>query len=371
MSSTPPLSPTKSTFANQLPALPKSVSPIKGNQIKRVLHSQEGTDMKALKAKVAEQARKTPFRLLDNLPCAPALPQEPGSNTPIKKIKTGEVIPQSVVSRSLFGNASSPKVPLTPRKVPQIPRRKGFSAAKVIASPYRDLYTYAQAGTLQIQDKYVNLSLFSNAGSYMSVYSTQADHPIVPSIPNEQLLVKIYNDEKSTFLEVHLCKYMNSSIENYHAAKKLGIDVATIYNIETAQTDRFFLQEKIPHQIDLNDSAQMEQVRALFFASLEHKLILDLLPSNLRLRDDGSVTLIDFVEERIDEIDIFIKHAVSLWCNQFAKEHGRDKALTTQFLADFTRGFDKHGYDLAWNETFLEEIFFEVKILAPKGSFRL
>ena len=229
-------------------------------------------------------------------------------------------------------------------------------------SPFRNLYTkVTTTGRITVQGKNVELVPYAE-GSYMNVHTVHAEHPLVSSLANDQLVLKFYNDQKSNFRASRLESYMSSSITNYSAAITKGLAVAKIYNLDTAKIDCFFLQEKVPHEVDVTHSFQMEQVHQFFLASLKYKVVLDLKPSNLRVKDNGIVTLIDFVEDAENDggIVAFINQALRLWCTQY-KAFGKNKAETKEFLDQLTKGLEEFGHNLHDNEGIIDHLFFEVR----------
>lgn len=227
-----------------------------------------------------------------------------------------------------------------------------------------------EEGSIEINKHTVTLTPFSEEGSYMRVYTLDADRNVISEVYNDTLVVKIYHGAKNKcFAESVNQKYLQNSMNNYFATISQGLPVACILNHQTVFTDRFILQEKIPHKIDINDPRQIEQVKNFFHISLKHGLILDLLDTNLRRREDGTVVLIDFVEEPENGLADFIGHAIRSWCQLFAQENEMDRGKTEIFLDNFTKGFGEYPFmtkkELAGiKERVIKGMFLEVQIEA-------
>jgi hypothetical protein len=236
---------------------------------------------------------------------------------------------------------------------PPTPRKKQASA---LPNAFNALYLKAKdKSSMTIHGKEVELSLLSEKGTYMVVYSLKAEQRILPSVDNEDLVVKIYNEKQSACRPQFLESLMGNSIANYYAAKDSGLKVATLYNVESAPDDHFFLQERIPHQIDVTNEEHMKQVQHFFLTSLKNRIILDLLPPNLRVNKEGSVVLIDFVEEPDDGQESLINQALRMWADLFHKTC-QDQERTLAFLDQLTKGFDQFGYNRGENRQLVERL---------------
>jgi hypothetical protein len=206
---------------------------------------------------------------------------------------------------------------------------------------YAKLFRQAQQGTITIGDKLNQITPLAT-GSFFAVYKL-----------DEKRVIKIFNEKVSRESERQLEAYMESAIANYYEAKELGLPIAEIYNIETALKDKYFIQEYIPEQLDVTNKSHFEQLRTFFLTSLESKVIFDIKPGNILVRDKTAI-LVDFVEDKDDGLTVFINHAVREWCIKAIKEHKCDK-LT--FLADLTEGFEKFGHGKEQNDEILTRIF--------------
>lgn len=87
----------------------------------------------------------------------------------------------------------------------------------------------------------------------------------------------------------------------------LEIPVAKLYNREeAAQGCGFFLFEYIPHPFSMSwgpdatieDNEDLSTIYRFFEIAAKNQIDIDLRPSNLRRRNDGTIVLVDFLENR-------------------------------------------------------------------------
>jgi hypothetical protein len=212
----------------------------------------------------------------------------------------------------------------------------------------------------------------------MNCYSIRAEGSLIPNVSNDQVLVKLYHGKQGhkarRFASELLSGYTKCSIANYKEIQNLGIPVASIYNLETALEECVFIVEKVPYELDLNQDYQLEQVCDLFKKSFENKAPIDLSFNNLRVQENGSVTVVDFVEKSYDfnktsKLRDFTIQFLKSWCwkashftvaNQGSQAEARMAAQ--KLLIRLTQGLQKHGFDLSWNQAALDECFCELEL---------
>lgn len=216
--------------------------------------------------------------------------------------------------------------------IPPTPRKKTSQTA---LPRFKTIYDSLQSGTFN--DMHVSEC---GRGSYSAVYEIQE---------KPHLVLKAYHGKMDEgFSESALQKLIKHSCQNYRDIAALNLPVAELVNLETAKHEGFFLQKKIPHEIDIQNPLHVQQAQKFFSLSVEKKIAMDLQPQNLRVTNDNQVVLIDFIEEK-DSINIFITKACRAWVDfarakGFSKKAGRDllQALTSSFL-------DKHDtFTSAW-----------------------
>lgn len=117
-------------------------------------------------------------------------------------------------------------------------------------------------------------------------------------------------------------------LTQYHQAQKLGIPVPKLYNeSDVINGCGYFLFEYISQPFysqwesgdTIHTNADLAALYQMFRLAACQKLDLDLRPSNLRRREDGSIVLVDFYENipRVGiELDLALKNRVGLFCQK-------------------------------------------------------
>lgn len=102
-------------------------------------------------------------------------------------------------------------------------------------------------------------------------------------------------------------------LEQYNQLRAANIPVSEIYNREEASNGcGFFLVENVPHPFEIWDLGTplksvleddsfllLEQLQDIFYSAYDANIIPDLKPNNLRIREDGVLTIIDLRENAI------------------------------------------------------------------------
>ena len=154
------------------------------------------------------------------------------SPQPLKKSRKNQ---NDVEPAPVAGSVSL--TPLAPKNTPP--------ARALRQSPYEELFSKVQSSqSLSVQGLTTTLN-HSASGTFMNAYSIKADMSLIPDVPNDQLLLKLYHGQLTKF-SPKLTEYMQNSIANYKAVQKLAVPVATIYNLDTALEDHFFTWKKSP-----------------------------------------------------------------------------------------------------------------------------
>ncbi|MGR3973564.1 MAG: hypothetical protein QRY72_03210 [Candidatus Rhabdochlamydia sp.] len=202
------------------------------------------------------------------------------------------------------------------RKPPETPRKQIS-----IPSLFTQIRNTAQQGFLVTQGKKIPLKFLAD-GSYMSVY--ELDTPtqlLLPAFPT-RVVVKLYHGKNTPLSSSYLKHTLNSTLTSYTQLLTYQFPVAQIYNADTARQDGFILQEKISYPLQI--TLHLEQILDFFARALKHHVIVDLLPSNFKVKEDGEVVLIDFVEDPSDGLEIFLEHALHQLCQEYLKETNFD-----------------------------------------------
>lgn len=259
----------------------------------------------------------------------------------------------------------STHIPPTPMKAkrlgPMSPEERGMNRwakkAKAEPSAYETLFkTVTESKNVNLYGVDAHLELLGK-GYFMYAFTVQTDTEILPDVANNSLIFKIYHGAKNVFNAQTLANYTKRSVENYHQALQCGLPVATFHNVETALEDKYFLVERIPLEISM--PRDVEKVHHFFMTAFANKVYFDLHPSNLRVRDDGTVTLIDFVEEEIkfkttpgSECACRITALLTAWA-----EHGKTFAEGKEIVSKLTAGLEPHGFNPMWAQDALRTAF--------------
>lgn len=220
--------------------------------------------------------------------------------------------------------------------------------------------------TLEIYGNSVKLSCMGK-GSLMHAYDLTADTQLVAGIDNSNILVKLYFIElKCSKAHVKsLPQLMQTSIASYQKGKELGIPQATLYNIDTAMKDGFFIVEKIPEELDMECPLQMAQVQILFQTYFKEKFVMDLAPDNLRVKtektEEGTkqtVVLVDYLEKekkikKVGDSDLFFMKIIERWYKTLCKKYlglpdDQRKIKASELINFLTQGLEDHGLDPEW-----------------------
>lgn len=276
--------------------------------------------------------------------------------TPLLSTPKCSTVVSTIVSTDYSFPTSSYSFPKR-KGPPPAPRKKSTQSTQ---TDFQVLRSKILSNSFCINNQPVSLQ-FLGKGSFMDAYTLEASAPVVSSTPNDKVVLKTYNSERSSSNPAKLSKFLKSSIANYKQAQNLNLPVATIYNIKTALEDKFFLQEKIPHPANVTNASHISQLRQFLLASLKNQVCFDLLPQNLRVTEESALTLIDFVEDKSDGIMVFINHAVKLWATEMKEVLSANITQVAKFLSDLTQDFDQYGYDLNYNQQILDNLFFEIR----------
>lgn len=123
-----------------------------------------------------------------------------------------------------------------------------------------------------------------------------------------------------------LDRFIRTAHGQYFSAKEKGINVPALYN--DPLKDLHWEMEFIPHavHVDWQDKTSIEeiselsrsilkQIKEMFAIDKQNRLHLDLMPDNVRLRDNGEVVLIDFREdEDAEDFEIDMRKNLVEWC---------------------------------------------------------
>jgi hypothetical protein len=229
-----------------------------------------------------------------------------------------------------------------------------------INSPFLKQHQQLMCGTFKYQTTYLA------KGTFVNVYTLQNElKQIVLEVSNGELVLKAFHGEVSGFAPSTLAAYLKSIVKNFQNIKSLGLPVAEIYNANSAETDRYIIQRKVPDAINGLDSQQLVQVREYFIHSISSRIAInssqpemsqripmDLQPQNFRAQN-GQLFLIDFLEQyelqEFDEADTFNGIALRAWARLFYDQHHLSKEETLAQLNYLTNDHYKNKIEDVFN----------------------
>ena len=215
------------------------------------------------------------------------------------------------------GHRSVP--PPTPMKPTPLDRKTDFEK----------LHDILETREFRYQGKKIQETI--GEGTYCSVYGFGDDSDFV---------LKAFHGRKTGFQKNHLMKCLKTSAQNYDDVKnKLGLPVAVIHNIQTVCTDHFVIQEKMTADINYLNPDQMRQINQFFIKSIEHKIVIDLQPGNLKLKNE-TVVLIDFIEDSEHSVHSMVPFICKSWYYKF-REDGLPREQALDLLTQLTDGANR------------------------------
>ncbi len=236
---------------------------------------------------------------------------------------------------------TEPLMPPTPAK--KAAARK-FSTG-MTDSKFEKIYKSLESGSFSRDSLALTTSLLG-VGSYCRVYR-------IDELPN--LVIKAHHGNTGyKFSTQSLNALLNHALTNYRNIVARDLPVAKLLNEKTALEEGFFLQLKIPYEIDIFNLKHIEQVALFFTSSVVDDIMMDLQPQNLRVTEEGTVVLIDFVEEE-EAVSLLITKACREWIC-LCQDKGLAKKEGKKLLLQLTSGFlnSSPKYTTLWLKDLLD-----------------
>jgi len=135
-----------------------------------------------------------------------------------------------------------------------------------------------------------------------------SEDPLIDVIPNESIIMKTFLAQSILSKDENISVGEGAAqrvLQQHRFAREAGIAVPSLYNVAEADEGcGYFLFEFIPNPFEVSwdvnatpkSNADFAAIYQLFYIAAHHGIDLDLRPSNLRRRDDGSIVLVDFLE---------------------------------------------------------------------------
>lgn len=148
-------------------------------------------------------------------------------------------------------------------------------------------------------------------GDYAEIYPITGQECLIPSIPNDQILIRLYQKYHLEKGETHITSFLQNQLSHYRELQLVGIPTPPIYNLSTASTDGYFAVARIPHpfpcpkeklsfkDLDLQKefAPYREQVRQILATCYAYGIVADTKADNLRIDANKRVLLVDWLEE--------------------------------------------------------------------------
>ncbi|MBS3904563.1 MAG: hypothetical protein KGZ39_04480 [Simkania sp.] len=147
-------------------------------------------------------------------------------------------------------------------------------------------------------------------GGRTQMYQIESPIPLVTSIPNDQILIKLFFRGTIQAGAEHIQNYVSSLLALHEKLRGANLPIMITHNKETATTDGYFIVEKVkPIQFPLLDEHTpismlsdehknlLKSIRPFFdFAWRDSTLdLFDLRPTHLGLRKNGELVLFNFI----------------------------------------------------------------------------
>jgi hypothetical protein len=134
--------------------------------------------------------------------------------------------------------------------------------------------------------------------------------PLIPGMDNQMLIMKTFLSQSILSKDENISVSDGSAnhvIAQYRQLQACGVPVATLANeVEASQGCGFFLFEYVPHAFTkewssdarIETDAQLAAIYHLFEIAAANQLDIDLRPTNLRHRNDGTLVVVDILESQ-------------------------------------------------------------------------
>jgi hypothetical protein len=154
---------------------------------------------------------------------------------------------------------------------------------------------------------------------------------LISNVPNPLLIVKTFLSASILSTDDNISVQDGSSrrvIEQYRRLRELSIPVARMYNeLEAAQGCGFFIFEYVPDAFKPNwgsdatvaNHADLWSIYNLFLLAASNHIDMDIRPSNIRRRKDGTLVLVDILENSPKKgLDLYfeLENRIRTFCNK-------------------------------------------------------
>jgi hypothetical protein len=156
------------------------------------------------------------------------------------------------------------------------------------------------------------------AGQHSQVYNLVGATQFIPGIDNNDLIVKIFQEDVIHASGSGTTRFLETSLRQYNELRVAGQPIVRFYNADTAPSDGFLIVEKvIPFRMPWDASTSLEDLRAHHRARLAElraffdfakthnsKIPMDLNHGNFGVNVAGQLVLLDFMEHEEDDWEV-------------------------------------------------------------------
>ncbi len=166
--------------------------------------------------------------------------------------------------------------------------------------------------TLTYKGTVYRLRPLGKEGNFKTGFTIEGELPLIPGIPNPSLIITTYRTDRIRS-ESTIKDYIQTAATHYHELEKQGFPTAKIFNIDTVETDGFFIVEKVTvfapeehwgktsklKELPSREQRYLLEIYDLFKQSLARKSsIPNDLQGNLGFNCEGRLVLFDFWEDK-------------------------------------------------------------------------
>jgi len=141
---------------------------------------------------------------------------------------------------------------------------------------------------------------------YLMSHIPDNEHPLIDGINNQSIVIKTFVQQSILSRDSKIAIDDGAAFQillMYGQLKHNGLPIAVLFNQETALSSGYFLFEYVPDlyrpnwpvDATIENNQDLAVINNLFRFAAENRIALDLKPSHLRRRNDGSLVLIDFL----------------------------------------------------------------------------
>ena len=240
--------------------------------------------------------------------------------------------------------------PFSPRSRPLSKFVNDISENPPAPSPLEKIHHIHENQIISRQENTFQICSIDDAqGTYYQLYGFMPDlNEFIPGRPNESILIKMLlrnlcrpdnQSLRAKEARVHfLKKWLPNACRQYKMLRdNTKLPVVTVYNIETAVSDGYFVVEKVTplknrglfefwdsEKVSEKGKEMIDQIKPYFDHALreETDFPLDITAENFGFREDGTIVLLDFSREEPISDETFYRPAFSIDAKRALRNFG-------------------------------------------------